>query len=175
MCFCCQHGHQDNVPSSWFICSGRWIWRPLRFDMLANRGAHGSPFGKQHVTRLVALFVWLVKLRSNCQTRQCWPNINQDSVTALAFYCRQSVQKHVSVLFCCHLKTFVTGCHFSCLKSDQAWPQLAFVPRRHVTHFATDWFELSFPNFGGSSPLKFFKTSRARRSLCVVRNVYILT
>ncbi len=41
----------------------------------------------------------LAKVRSNCQTRPCWSNMKQDSVTALPFSHLKCFQKYIFVYF----------------------------------------------------------------------------
>lgn len=74
--------------ASWIRCGELMVW-----TLYVNLHNHDE-------TRLIYCSQ-IVKLRSNCQTRQCWSDIHQDSVTALSNSHLRRFQEHVSARFNC--------------------------------------------------------------------------
>ena len=81
---------------------------------------------------------WFTKLRSNCQTRQCWSNMNQDSITALSISRLKCFQKHILV-YCLVViwERFWPGCN---LKTDEPKPSTAQLAVHHPHVKSCDWF-----------------------------------
>lgn len=110
----------DASVSSCFICSGRYVWQnsysdrfpstlgsdgPITaihwlwggFDTMTDRVASSDL--KSHLFRCTDWSYILMKNRQNCQSRQCWSNMNQNCVTAFSAQIYSEAHSNVQIGF----------------------------------------------------------------------------